>query len=111
MNRLPKIIAVVVLVAVAASLSPAQGMVLPATSHPAGCHSHRPQGPSRAPVNHQCCVSGHEAAMPTAGFSCAIQLSASDGVQKTLPVSSASKVSAPSVFLADSPPGSAPLRI
>jgi len=70
-------VAVTLLGAVVLALCCASGFALPASGspahlHPAGCHSHRPASPfsspspTPAPANHQCCVSGHQAAMPNA---------------------------------------------
>jgi hypothetical protein len=59
-------------------------MALPAAQpgHPAGCHGHQPMAPSPAPTSYQCCVTGHQAAIPNAPFSgrllaaefCAVQV-------------------------------------
>jgi len=76
-----RIVGLVLLIATAAALPGAQAMPsLPAApaSHPAGCHSHGPINvpvnhgpaiPSPAPVSYQCCVSGHQAALPNVVFS------------------------------------------
>ena len=70
-----RIIGLVLLITIAIALPGAQTMpdaAAPA-SHPAGCHRHGPMGdgpaiPSPAPVNYQCCVSGHLAALPNVAF-------------------------------------------
>ena len=66
-----RIVGLVLLIATAAALPGAVAMpsaVAPARK-PAGCHGHAPAIPSPAPVSYQCCVSGHQAALPNVAFS------------------------------------------
>jgi hypothetical protein len=116
-----RIVGLVLLIATAAALLDAQTMPITAAaaSHPAGCHSrapidHAPAIPSPAPVSYQCCVSGHQAALPNVAFSlrsnsallCDLESGASVG-------SDLAPNSLLVVFVvpSDSPPIVAPLRI
>jgi hypothetical protein len=70
MQRTSGMIAALLLV-VSAAVPGAHALVFLTTQsgHPAGCHGHGPATPSPAPNSFQCCVSGHQAAMPNASFS------------------------------------------
>jgi len=82
--------------------------------HPAGCHSHRPPTPSPAPASYQCCVSGHDAAIPNAAFSsrpleariCSVAVA-----QQVRLDSSSDRLSVTFVVPSNSPPGAVSLRI
>ena len=65
-----RMIAVLVVVTLAAAMPGVHALAFPAVpvGHPAGCHSHRPTTPSPEPPSYQCCVSGHDAAIPSASF-------------------------------------------
>ncbi|HKI27758.1 MAG TPA: hypothetical protein VKA07_15645 [Candidatus Sulfotelmatobacter sp.] len=64
-----RLTALLLLVTVGSLLLGAPAFALPSAhaTHPAGCHDPMPASP--APVSHQCCVAGHQAAMPSAAFS------------------------------------------
>lgn len=100
------------LVALAAALPGVQALALPVTpAHPAGCHNHPPA--KSAPASYQCCVSGHDAALPNATFSprpLVVQILSLDSEKLSI-ASILSLHSATLVFPGSSPPGSAPLRI
>jgi hypothetical protein len=88
----------------------------------AGCHghdgappSHSPRSPARlpAPVDYQCCVVGHDAAVVRASYfaqTSAEVSRASAQVEPAPTVSGFSELEV-SLFLSAEPPGSAPLRI
>src|ERR1700730_13970224 len=116
-----RIVGLVLLTATAVALPGAQTMLSAAApaSHPAGCHSHGPVQngpaiPSPAPVSYQCCVSGHQAALPNMAFSLrsnvAMHCNLNDGASLGSHV-------APNALLAifvapsDSPPVTGSLRI
>ena len=113
MHGILRMVAVVLLIAMAA-MPAAQAMPFPAApSGRPGCHGHAPASPLPSPTNYQCCVSGHHAAMPSAAFSigsmaaelCSLEQSERAHLQFG---------SFPSALLAlpnSSPPGAAPLRI
>jgi hypothetical protein len=113
MHGILRMVAVLLLIAMAA-MPAAQAMPFPAapSGHP-GCHGHAPITPVPSPTNYQCCVSGHHAAMPGAAFSigsmaaerCSLEQSERPNLRF---------VSFPSAVLAvpnSSPPGATPLRI
>jgi hypothetical protein len=82
--------------------------------HPAGCHSHGPATPSRAPASYQCCVSGHNAAVPNAAFSSRPLEARICGLIVILPSrpdAASGRFSVIFVVPSNSPPGAAPLRI
>lgn len=71
-----RIVGLLLLNASVATLPGAQTMpqAVAPVSHVAGCHRHGPMSdgpaiPSPAPVSYQCCVSGHQAALPNVAFS------------------------------------------
>jgi len=110
-------VAMGLLLSMAAALSgvPATASIPSRADHPAGCHGRAPAVPSPAPTSYQCCVSGHDAALPNPAFalsltSAAVQLSSFDAGNKAsldFVTFLHSTISVP--FL--SPPGGAPLRI
>jgi hypothetical protein len=112
-----RMIAVLLLVTMTAALPGAQALGFPAmeASHPAaGCHSHGPATPSPAPTSYQCCVSGHDVAIPNVSFSSRPLASRLCGLaaDKQLCLGFApDRHSVMFVLPADSPPGAAPLRI
>jgi hypothetical protein len=115
MQGIVRMVAVVLLIVMAA-MSPAQAMPFPAvqTPHPAGCHSHRPATPSPAPPTYQCCVTGHDAAIPSAARALrplVARFAASDGGEGLALSSTFSAHFSSNVVTASSPPGIAPLRI
>src|ERR1700730_17137493 len=71
MQRTSGMIAVLLLVVTAAAVPGAHALAFSAAqpAHPAGCHSHGPPTPAPAPTSFQCCVTGHQAAIPNASFS------------------------------------------
>ena len=113
MHGILRMVAVVLLLAMA-DMPATQAMPFPVaqSGHP-GCHGHAPVTPVPSPTNYQCCVSGHHVAMPSAAFcigSIAAELCCLEPIERA-------KLrfdSFPSAVLAlpsNSPPGAAPLRI
>jgi hypothetical protein len=65
-----RIVALLLLIAMAAALPGPRAMAFPPMAgHPAGCHGHGPATPTRVPTSYQCCATGHQAALPNAAFS------------------------------------------
>jgi hypothetical protein len=85
-----------------------------AGSDPAmACHSHGPAMPSQRPVSYQCCVSGHQVALPGVSFSAAqpaMEVLALSDRDITLVGWYHHGLTA-DVIRSDSPPGIIPLRI
>lgn len=109
-----RIAMLILVVAVAAVLPGTAVVALPAAHHPAGCHGDVPNAPPSAPISHQCCVTGHQSAMPSAAFSprphVAQVWAASSGDDLSFasqPVDKPPRSQSPT----GSPPGLAPLRI
>jgi hypothetical protein len=71
MQPFSRIIVVLLLMAFAASTAGAQAIMLPAgqSSFPAGCHGHALPTPPHIPLSHQCCIAGHNHAIPASLFS------------------------------------------
>ena len=71
MKRFAKIVVFLVLVAVSASSLGAQAFLLPAQPQqpPAGCHEHGSKAPARHSTNYQCCLTGHNTAVPQTSHS------------------------------------------
>jgi hypothetical protein len=114
MHGILRAVSVLLLITMAA-MPGAQAMPFPAApaAHPAGCHGHGPSAPSPVPASYQCCVNGHDAAIPSTA--CAMrplvaQFATLDGEDLTLS-STFSAHSSSNVVTASSPPGIAPLRI
>jgi len=113
-----RIVGLVLLIATAAALPGMQAMPSAAApaGHPAGCHSHSnaPAIPSPAPVSYQCCVSGHQTALPNVAFSlrshAALLCNLNDGASLD---SDLAPDALPVVFVvpSDSPPITGSLRI
>ena len=115
MERFAKIVVFFVMVAVSASSLGAQAFLLPAQLQqpPAGCHEHGSKAPSPHSNSYQCCLTGHNTAVPQTSHSpepilhdMQIELpvdasigSLSTGCLGQLPASSGD------------PPGATPLRI
>jgi hypothetical protein len=61
-----RIVGVLLVAAVVASSAGAQALMLPAAqnTHPAGCHGHALPAPEPAPLSYQCCIAGHNHAVP-----------------------------------------------
>jgi hypothetical protein len=115
MHGIVRMVAVVLLIAMAA-MPAAQAMPVPAvqTPHPAGCHSHGPATPSPAPASYQCCVTGHDAAIPSAARSprpVVARFAAWDGGESLALASTFSAHFSSNVVTSSSPPGIAPLRV
>jgi hypothetical protein len=115
MHGILRMVAVVLLIAMAA-MPAAQAMPFPAvqTPHPAGCHSHGPATPSPAPASYQCCVTGHDAAIPSVARALrplVARFAASDGGEDLALASTFAAHFSSNVVIASSPPGIAPLRI
>jgi hypothetical protein len=116
MQRTSGMIAVLLLVVTAAAVPGAHALAFLTTQpgHPAGCHNDGPATPAPAPNCLQCCVSGHQAAMPNASFS-SLPLDARPcGLAADEPLCPGFVLDPPSVTFvvpSNSPPGAAPLRI
>jgi hypothetical protein len=113
MHGILRMVAMLLLLTMMAGLPAAQAMPVP-LAHAAGCHSHRPETPSPAPISYQCCVNGHHAAVPIVSFALHFALAeviSSDGVDGPSLALLLGVNSAPSIFPSASPPGVAPLRI
>jgi hypothetical protein len=128
MHGILRMVALLLVVAVAMALPGEHALPFPAdripvnripanpAQHPAGCHempSPLPS-PSPAPVSYECCVSGHQAAIPNPTFSsrplAALVAALDQGEEVSL--SSVGFVDTRvSVVPSNSPPGAAPLRI
>jgi hypothetical protein len=112
-----RMIAVLLLVTMTAALPGAPALGFPAMEarHPAaGCHGHGPATPSPEPTSYQCCVSGHDVAIPNASFSSRLLASRLCGLaaDEQLRLGFApDRHSVMFVLSANSPPGAAPLRI
>jgi hypothetical protein len=108
-------IAMLILVVAVASVLPGTAVVaLPAAHHPARCHGNMPDAPAPAPVSHQCCVTGHQSAMPSAAFNPrppVMQFWATGAGDDVFFASQAVHESLQGQSSTGSPPGLAPLRI
>ena len=71
MQPFSRIVGLLLLAAMVASSAGAQAVMVPAahTAHPAGCHGHALPVPAPPPRNHQCCIAGHNHAVPANLFS------------------------------------------
>ncbi len=113
-------VAVLLVVTVATALPGAHALPFAAEQeqHPAGCHRHGPAtrspSPSPAPASYECCVSGHQAAIPNPTFSTrplvALVLGLDRGEEFSL-ISVGFVDTRLSVAPSNSPPGAALLRI
>jgi len=111
-----RILAVLLLSAMAAALPGVQAFALSSTppAHLMGCHSHGPATPIPAPVGYQCCMNGHNWTIPIASFSerpLLAQFAKSDRSDDFSLVSVLSAHVSIIVVPASSPPAIAPLRI
>ena len=66
MERFAKLVVLLAMAAVSASSLGAQVFLLPAQPQqpPAGCHEHGSKAPARHSTNYQCCLTGHNTAVP-----------------------------------------------
>jgi hypothetical protein len=109
-------VAFLLIAAFAAGAPSVQLMAMPSqpANHPAGCHDSGPVDPSPAPPSYQCCVSGHQWAIPGTAFSLrpimAVGLVELDNRSRSL-ISLSARDFSQLILPSDSPPGSAPLRI
>jgi len=71
MERFAKLVVLLVMVAVSASSLGAQALLLPAQpqQRPASCHEHGSKAPARHSTNYQCCLTGHNTAVPQTSHS------------------------------------------
>lgn len=71
MQPFSRIVGVLLLAGLAASSAGARAFTLPAAQNtpPAGCHGHGLPPRAPAPLNHQCCIAGHDHAFPGSVFS------------------------------------------
>jgi hypothetical protein len=114
MKRTSRLLALVLIVPMLASLHTALAMAAPAngTAHPAPCHGTRPTTPPPTRLDYQCCAAGHRWAIASAAFSAQLPLTASLSLlmlpeDALIPDNLNPKLVIPS----DSPPLSSPLRI
>ena len=70
MRTLWRVVGVLLLAAFAISSAGAQVFMAPAAAkkQPAGCHGHALPAPARAPLSYQCCIAGHNHAVPGSSF-------------------------------------------
>jgi len=116
MQASSRMIAVLLVGTIFAALPGAQALSFsaPSVGHPAGCHSHGPAIPSPMAPRYQCCVTGHQAAIPNASFSsrpldaliCGLA-----GSQQPRCGIACDRHFVMFVVPSNSPPGAAPLRI
>jgi len=116
MQRIWRMVAVLLSLTVATALPGAHALPFPApqSGHPAGCHEPEPAAPSPAPTSYQCCANGHHAAIPNAAFSTRpllTQVAELDGGEDFSLPSTLSAHFSWNVVTSNSPPGIAPLRI
>ena len=66
MERFAKLVVFLVIMAVGASFLGPQSLLLHAQPQkgPAGCHEHGSKAPARHSTNYQCCLTGHNTAVP-----------------------------------------------
>src|SRR4029077_5130719 len=71
MERFAKIVVFLVMVAVSASSLGAQAFLLPTQPHerPPGCHEHGSKAPAPHSTSYQCCLTGHNTALPQTSHS------------------------------------------
>jgi hypothetical protein len=71
MERFAKLVVFFVMVAVSASSLGAQAFLLPAQLQqpPAGCHEHGSKAPAPHSTSYQCCLTGHNTAVPQTSHS------------------------------------------
>jgi hypothetical protein len=116
MQRTSGMVALLLLVVTVAAFPGAHALAFSATqpAHPPGCHHHGPATPSPAPISFQCCVTGHQAAMPNASFSpgdLAARLCALAAGEQFSQGFALGRLPAMLIAPSNSPPGTAPLRI
>jgi hypothetical protein len=115
MLRNSRLVAILLVVAFAATAPSAQLLAMPSppAGHPAGCHDSGPAAPSPAPSSYQCCVSGHQSAIPGASFSLRPTVASSpvevENLNRSLINFSSRDFSR--LIPSDSPPGAFSLRI
>jgi hypothetical protein len=70
MRTFRRVVGVLLLAAFAISSAGAQVFMVPAAPnrHPAGCHGHALPAPEPAPLSYQCCIAGHNHAVPGSWF-------------------------------------------
>ena len=108
-----RVLAVLLLAAFVAAASGTPLLALPAmhSSHSSGCHGSMPENPSPAPANYQCCVSGHNWAMPSAAFSSLPLIGTPVDIQGVDPASECGESAALFFSPSVSPPAVVALRI
>jgi hypothetical protein len=119
MQWLARMVAVLLLVALAAAQPAAQVLAFSAspTLPSAGCHGdmgrHHSSPTTPAPSRYQCCVNGHHAAIPCAVFSGHRVFALTSGIDMgmSLALRSSQLPSFVSFAPSSSPPGGTPLRI
>jgi len=116
MQWLARMVAVLLLVELAAA-QPATQVLAFSALPVAGCHGHMAHHHSSptipAPVKYQCCVNGHDAAIPCAAFSGHRVFALTSGIDMGmgLALRSSQLPSFVSFAPSSSPPGGIPLRI
>jgi hypothetical protein len=120
MHGLLRMVAVLLLLTMATALPGAHVLPFSVTQsgHPAKCHGHGPATPSPAPTSYQCCVNGHQAAIPNAAFSLRSSLGSVAAQVDRLDGRELSRLDFVRIFRSGlfvvpsiSPPDAAPLRI
>jgi len=114
MKRTSRLLALLLIVPMLASLHSALAMVVPAQHalHPAPCHGTRPTAPLPTHSDYQCCAAGHGWAIASAEFSADLPLTAFLSLE-IVPEDALVPDNLNSQFVipSDSPPLSSPLRI
>jgi hypothetical protein len=116
MQRLSRMMTVLLLLAIGAALPGVQAFALSTShaGHNAGCHHPRPVTPSPEPPSYQCCVNGHHWAIPSSTISPRPLVAEGAGLEHgedLSPPSFVRQVSSRSFVPEVSPPGVSPLRI
>jgi hypothetical protein len=88
--------------------------VIPAPdAQPAGCHQHGQKLPSHQPANYNCCLAGHDSAVPQASFDHLVVFEMTASIEPCAPLVQIAGVGVVEhlPFSSGGPPGTAPLRI
>lgn len=113
MQTFSRIVVVLLLGVLATTLLSSTAIALPShlPVHPAGCH-HGHETPAPVPVSYQCCVAGHNVAVPGSGYT--IRPLALMGIATAIGPAMFAGSASPVLTLAprcDGSPGLTPLRV